>query len=235
MVAVLVKHPSRLRLARLAKRYGERRILDSTSLELGSGVKALVGRNGVGKSTLLCMLAGIEPVDAGEVWIDGLSLAGSPVEARRRLAYVPDRPSLYPFLTGREFLSLVHRFKGVEERGRHCELLERFGIADSVDTTFSRMSLGMQRKFLIVAAFIGEATVVLMDEPTNGLDAASRQELVKISRRQEDGRLFVYATHDRDFIDSCAAEVLFMRDARVEVGVAREMVATVSATDDDGA
>jgi ABC-2 type transport system ATP-binding protein len=227
---------TRLRICGLAKAYGPRLILDGVSLELGGGVKALVGANGVGKSTLLTLLAGIEPPDAGQVWIDGVSLAGSPVEARRRLAYVPDRPSLYPFLTGREFLSLVHRFKGVQERGGWPQgLLERFGIAQSLDTAFSRMSLGMQRKFLIVAAFIGEPCVVLMDEPTNGLDAAARQELMEISRRAEGGRLFVHATHDRDFIEGCGAEVLWMRDARIDAGVPREGVSALCAAAAHGA
>lgn len=223
-----------LRLTGLTKAFGSRSILQNAHLQLTHGVKALTGANGVGKSTLICMLAGIEPADAGEIWIDGMSLTGSPVEARRRLAYVPDRPSLYPFLTGREFLSLVHRFKGVPDTGESQALLERFGIADSLETSFSRMSLGMQRKFLIVAAFIGDARVVLMDEPSNGLDAASRQELAALSRKQSASRLFLYATHDRDFIDSCVEEVLLMQDARIQVGVSRETVAALQAADASG-
>jgi ABC-type multidrug transport system ATPase subunit len=223
----------RLRMAGLTKAYGPRQILDQVTLELGSGVKALIGANGAGKSTLLALLAGIDPPDAGHIWIDGMSLAGNPVEARSRLAYVPDRPSLPPFLTGREFLSLVHRFKGVPASAGQPPLLERFAISGALDVSFGRMSLGMQRKFLIVAAFIGDARVVLMDEPTNGLDAAARAELVEISR-QEAQRLFVYATHDLDFIDRCQAQILWLHDACIEAGVPRDKVMSVRAAAAEG-
>jgi ABC-2 type transport system ATP-binding protein len=226
---------SRLQLAGLSKRYGRTRILDPTSLDLGAGIKVLAGANGVGKTTLLSVLAGIEPADGGDVYVHGISLRRAPVEAKGLLAYVPDRPSVYPFLTGLEFLTLVHRFKGVRDTGGQQGLLERFGIASSVATPFGRMSLGMQRKFLIVAALIGAPRVVLMDEPTNGLDAASRQALVEISRRGQSERLFLYATHDREFIERCGAELLLLRDAQITAGVSLDVIAAVRVAEDEAA
>lgn len=127
-----------LRLRSLDKRFGDRQVLKDVSLELQAGVQVLVGANGAGKSTLLSIVAGVEPPSGGIVEIEGVNLQRAPARAKRYLTYVPDRPGVYPFLTGEEFIGLVLKFRGIA--GADVEsLLQRFALAELRRTRFGEM------------------------------------------------------------------------------------------------
>lgn len=131
-----------LRFERLAASYGRRVVFTSASLALAAGVYALQGTNGSGKSTLLRLLAGAQPADKGEVWIDGASLTRSPRTTRQLLSYMPDESPIYPFMTGRELLQFVATVKKADASAAISDLIDDFGLLPHLDTRFDAMSLG---------------------------------------------------------------------------------------------
>ncbi|WP_165837925.1 ATP-binding cassette domain-containing protein [Novacetimonas cocois] len=192
--------------------YGGRVVFDGLDLTLGCGLYALLGANGVGKSTLLRLLAGAQSPDAGEIWIAGESLMRFPVRARRHLSYVPDEAAVYPFMTGRDLLDFCAWAKNSGIDGDVEEMIGNFGLQPHLATRFDAMSLGTRKKMMICAALIGAPDVLLMDEPSNGLDAPSLECLVMLLRRQSRNAVALIASHDHDFLQRFDAEPLLMND-----------------------
>ena len=199
-----------LRFAGLSKSFGRRSVIENARLDLTPGIYALQGPNGIGKSTLLSLLAGALPLDAGSVSIAGASLAENPIQARQRLSYVPDESPIYPFVTGREFLYFVAHAKQASVDRPVIDLVHGFGLDPQLDVRFSAMSLGTQKKFLLCAAWIGDPSVLLMDEPSNGLDKDARSFLALLLKKSEDSKVILFTSHDADFVSSSGAEVLSM-------------------------
>jgi ABC-2 type transport system ATP-binding protein len=196
----------------LGRRYGCRVVFEDLHLAFGAGAVALVGRNGAGKSTLLALLAGIDVPQVGRVLVCGHDLARGQ-GARAALAWVPDASVAYDFMTGDEFLRMVQALRGCA--GPQRALLEGFGIAAYLGARFGDMSLGTRKKFMLAAGLMGDAQVVLMDEPTNGIDADARAFLIDEIRARAHQHLVLFSTHDRDLIVLTGARVLALpaRDA----------------------
>lgn len=199
-----------LRCQGLSVCYGKRQVLRAVGLSLAEGVFALQGANGVGKSTLLRVLAGAQAAEAGEVWIDGLSMARTPEAARRRLSYVPDESPVYPFMTGSEFLRFVARTRRTGLDDGLPELIGDFELAPQLQVRFDAMSLGTQKKMLLCAAWIGTPRVILMDEPSNGLDSRARDRLAAQIRSWSERATMLFSTHDPDMIAATGASILMM-------------------------
>ena len=201
-----------LRFDRLHKAYGAKRVLRNISRHLPRGAYSLRGPNGIGKSTLLAVLAGAVDADSGEVWIAGEPLHDAPAAAKARLAYVPDECPVYPFMTGRELLAFVAYAKGCALAPEVMAIASRFGLDVHLDTRFGEMSLGTQKKTMLTAAWIGAPAVLLLDEPSNGLDAAARVTLIELlGAKCADGVVFI-STHDHDFALAIGAEVIEFAD-----------------------
>jgi len=165
------------------------------------------GVNGAGKTTLLALLAGALRPDAGDILVQGRSLAAPAQQARELLAYVPDDCPVYPFLTGREWLVFVQGLRRCDERMAQ-DLLAGFALQPQLDVRFGAMSLGTARKFLLVSALMAVAPVLLLDEPTNGLDAASFEVLrEQLARRASEG-LVVLTCHDIGQQERLGAETI---------------------------
>ena len=197
-----------LRFYNLSIAFGHRKVLDRLSYSFDSGLYALHGPNGVGKSTLLSILAGILEPDAGEVEIAGHSLHRAPLKAKARLSYVPDECPIYPFMTGRELLQFVARAKGASICPDVEALVERFSLTAYLDVLFGQMSLGTQKKIMLASAWIGRPSVILMDEPSNGLDLATRDVLMARIRQMDGKALVLISTHDAEFARGIGAQVL---------------------------
>ncbi len=197
-----------LDLQGVSKSYGSRTLFRDVTHHFGPGLFALQGPNGIGKSTLLALLSGAQPMDAGDVWVHGHSLRRTPVAAKRRLSYVPDECPVYPFLTGRQFLELVASVKRCALATPVIDLVEQFGLGPYIDIRFDAMSLGTQKKFLLTAAWIGDPSVMLVDEPDNALDAASTNLLAARYRDMAEEKLVLFSTHNREFAAAAGAEVV---------------------------
>ena len=201
-----------LRFAGLSKAFGRKQVIHAASGELHAGAFALQGPNGAGKSTLLALLAGAIEPDAGEVWIDGISLRAAPVAARKRLGYAPDKSPVYPFVTGRDWLDFVADAKQCARDGTVKDMVGELGLTPYLATAFAAMSLGTQKKFLLCAAWIGEAPVMLLDEPSNGLDRAARDAIARRIAKRSAQVVTLFASHDAAFVEACGATVLGIGD-----------------------
>jgi ABC-type multidrug transport system ATPase subunit len=192
----------------LSKSYGSRRVLQDRTGCFAPGAYALRGPNGIGKSTLLRVLAGVDEADGGEIVIDGHSLRAQPAAAKARLAYAPDECPVYPFVTGRELLAFVAWAKGCAIADDVIRIVERFGLVRHLDTRCGAMSLGTQKKLMLAAAWIGEPAVLLLDEPSNGLDADARAVLIDLLAAQRETSVVLMSTHDKAFADAIGAAVV---------------------------
>jgi len=166
------------------------------TLDVGPGVSLLLGPNGAGKSTLLKLLSGVEQPTAGSVCVDGHDLWREEVAARAALAYVPEHPDLTPYATVREVLGLVCRLRGrpVDDGAL---ALEAVGLRDLGDRSVRELSMGQRRRAVLAAAFIGEPTTLLLDEPLEAMDRPMRLWLTSwISDASARDATIVIATHD---------------------------------------
>jgi ABC-2 type transport system ATP-binding protein len=189
----------------------------SLSFAYGPGVVALMGQNGVGKSTLLSQLAGVNPLQEGRVAINGRDLAAAPQRARQQLAFVPDESVAYDFMTGGEFLQMVLALRGQADAPALPALIDGLGLQAHVGKRFEAMSLGTRKKFMLASALASEAPVVLMDEPTNGIDAQAKSFLFDLFRRGRDSRLFLFSTHDQEAVVQSGAQLLELQDPAAAV------------------
>lgn len=201
-----------MRYTNLTKFYGERKIFDNVGYFLGCGVYALQGANGIGKSTLLKLLSGAEPLNFGEIWINDISLIHSPLVAKRRLSYVPDECPIYPFMSGHEFLNLVANTKKLALGQDILDIAHHFGLDAYLNTRIDAMSLGTQKKFLLSAAWIGDPKVLLLDEPSNGLDANARALLTQLFQERRHHSTILFSAHDADLVAANHATTLTMQE-----------------------
>lgn len=182
------------------------------ALDIPAGVTLLLGPNGAGKSTLLKLIAGVEQPTSGTIAIDGQDLWRDEVAARAALAYVPEHPDLTPYATVGEVLGLVCRLRGrpVEEGTR---ALETVGLDGLGDRSVRELSMGQRRRAVLAAAFIGEPSTLLLDEPLEAMDRAMRAWLTSwITGASARGATVVIATHDIEpFVDLARRAVVVTR------------------------
>jgi ABC-2 type transport system ATP-binding protein len=171
----------------LTKRYGEHLAVDGLDLRVRRGeIFGFLGPNGAGKTTTIRMLVGLVKPSAGSITVDGLDLASQPIEARARMAYLPDTPYLYDKLTGREFVHFVaglYRVPPEQAARRTAELFPLFGLDDRADDLIDGYSHGMRQKAVMVAALVHDPKILFLDEPTVGLDPRSARLMRDIFRQ----------------------------------------------------
>ncbi len=191
-----------LRVDAVSKRRAGRWVLREISVDVAAGEAiGVVGPNGAGKSTLLALIAGVLGVDRGRVTVDGA--AAGTVRAQRLLGYVPEAADPPGHLTGDEVLALVGAVKaaGLDPAVRAALALDDLGSA-----RIDQMSLGQRRRACLGAALIGAPRLLVLDEPTNGLDAAGIATVTALlTERVAQGAALVVASHDRDFLERLAA------------------------------
>lgn len=197
-----------LRFERLSKSFGARQVLRSVGYACAPGAFVLRGPNGVGKSTLLRILAGVISPDSGAVWIDNRALHDDPVAAKLRLAYAPDECPIYPFISGRELLHFVAHARRCAVTPAVYALVEALGLGPHLDTRCGAMSLGTQKKLMLAAAWIGEPAVLLLDEPSNGLDADARLVLARLLQEKSADAVVFISSHDQAFAQAIGATVI---------------------------
>ncbi|MDT5263281.1 MAG: Cu-processing system ATP-binding protein [Acidobacteriota bacterium] len=200
----------------VTKRYGETLAVDGVSLRVAAGeVYALVGANGAGKSTLIRMMTGLSEPDAGGVWVCGEEMARRPLAAKRRVGYLPEELYFYERLTGREYLRLVAGLKGADE-GQTGTEMEFFELKAVESKWVGGYSLGMRKKLGLAAAFLGEPSVLVLDEPLNGLDVEMMRKLrLRVERERDAGRAFVVSSHVMSFVERVADRAGVMSAGRI--------------------
>lgn len=203
-----------LRIDHLSKRYGDYLVFQGLTHTFEPGCMALCEEDSTGKSSLLGIIAGVIPADEGEVRIDGHSLAQAPLQARSRLAYVPDNCMMFPTQTGREFLLKAAAEKNVALDDSVLDLAFRLGLEPHLDKRFEQMSTGTRRKVYLTAAALGAPSVVIADGPSSGLDAQARAVLAETFTLWARDRVVLFASHDHELVQACNARTLNVGDLR---------------------
>ena len=198
----------------LTKSYGDFTAVRDLTFQVGPGeVLGLVGPNGAGKTTTLRCLAGIIPASAGTIRIAGHALATEPVAAKRALAFFPDEPRLFEYLTVRQHLNFVARIYGVRDHDAIAQpLLEEFEIADKADQLPGELSRGMKQKLAIACGLLHSPRVMFFDEPLTGLDPLGiRRMKNSIVQRARDGATIVLSSHLLHLLEEVCSHVLILK------------------------
>ncbi|HXQ80134.1 MAG TPA: ABC transporter ATP-binding protein [Opitutaceae bacterium] len=216
----------------LTKRYGSFTAVRSLSFSVRPGeVLGLVGPNGAGKTSTLRCLAGIIPASAGTVRIAGHDLAVDPVAAKRALAFFPDEPKLFDYLTVRQHLAFVARIYGVARYEALAKpLLEELELVEKADVLPGELSRGMKQKLVIACGLLHSPSVIFFDEPLTGLDPLGiRRMKDSIIRRARDGAAIVLSSHLLHLLEEVCTHVLILKKGdKVAGGTIAEVAAQFS-------
>jgi len=216
----------------LTKRYGSFTAVKQLSFAVGAGeVLGLVGPNGAGKTSTLRCLAGIIPASSGTVRIAGHDLGADPIAAKRALAFFPDEPRLFDYLTVRQHLNFVARIYGVRDHEALARpLLEEFEIADKADQLPGELSRGMKQKLAIACGLLHGPQVMFFDEPLTGLDPLGiRRMKDSIVQRARAGATIVLSSHLLHLLQEVCTHVLILKQgAKIADGTLAEVAARFS-------
>ena len=219
----------------LGKRFGDKAAVHDLNLRVEAGeVMGFLGPNGSGKTTTIRLLMGLLRPSAGRAAILGRDCHADAVVLKRDVGYLPDEPFLYPYLSGIETLELVaglHGLAPADGRRRAGDIAERLGLGDAARTYTVTYSLGMKKRLALALALIHEPRVLIMDEPTNGLDpAGARQMRATISELAAGGRTIFLSTHLLDSAERLCHRVAIIRGGTLQaVGTPDELRARYAA------
>ncbi|MBO4769598.1 MAG: ABC transporter ATP-binding protein [Clostridia bacterium] len=184
----------------LTKTFGEKVAVDNLSLHIRPGeIYGFIGHNGAGKTTTLRSVVGIQSFDSGEILIDGKSIKEQPTECKKMLAYIPDNPDLYDFMTGNKYLNFISDIFGIDT-GERKDLIQKyagiFELTSDLGQPIASYSHGMKQKLAVISAWIHNPKLVIMDEPFVGLDPKSSHTLKEMMREKCDGGgAIFFSTH----------------------------------------
>ena len=209
-----------LQIKNLTKRYGDKLAVDNLSLHIMPGeIYGFIGHNGAGKTTTIKACTGILNFEEGDILIDGVSIKEKPLECKKQMAYIPDNPDMYDFMTGIGYLNFIADIFGVPEEVRD-ELIDKyadaFEIKDNLGQLVSEYSHGMKQKLAIISAWIHEPKLVIMDEPFVGLDPKASHILKQMMRKMcDDGGAIFFSTHVLEVAEKLCDKVAIIKGGRL--------------------
>ena len=209
-----------LKIAHLTKTFGEKKAVDDLSLEIAPGeIYGFIGHNGAGKTTTLKSVVGIQQFDAGEITIGGISLKKDPLACKRRLAYIPDNPDLYDFMTGIKYLNFIADIFGVSASDRQERIrnyADLFELTDDLAQPIAAYSHGMKQKLAILSAWIHDPKLIIMDEPFVGLDPKASHLLKGMMREVCDGGgAIFFSTHVLEVAEKLCDKVAIIKAGKL--------------------
>ena len=209
-----------LNIQHLSKTYGDKKAVDDLSLHIAPGeIYGFIGHNGAGKTTTLKAIAGILQFDAGEITVDGLSVKEQPLACKQRMAYLPDNPDLYEFMTGIQFLNFIADIFGVSAADRQARIrdyADRFELTADLGQQISAYSHGMKQKLAIISAWSHQPRLILMDEPFVGLDPKASHLLKQMMRELCDsGGAIFFSTHVLEVAEKLCDKVAIIKNGRL--------------------
>ena len=223
-----------LTINHLTKKYGEKIAVDDLSISIKPGeIYGFIGHNGAGKTTTLKSIVGILKYDSGEILIDGLSVKDHPLECKKKIAYIPDNPDLYDFMSGIRYLNFISDVFGIpaEERAekikKYSELL---GLTADLAQPISSYSHGMKQKLAVISAWIHDPKLIIMDEPFVGLDPTASHILKEMMREVCDkGGAIFFSTHVLEVAEKLCDKVAIIKEGKlIRSGTMEEVKGDVS-------
>ena len=209
-----------LYIQHLTKRYGEKKAVDDLSLHIAPGeIYGFIGHNGAGKTTTLKAVVGILPFEEGEITINGVSVKTDPLTCKRQLAYIPDNPDLYDYMTGSKYLNFIADIFGVgaeERQERIRKYADLFELTDDLAQPIAAYSLGMKQKLAIISAWLHQPKLIIMDEPFVGLDPKASHTLKGMMREVCDqGGAIFFSTHVLEVAEKLCDKVAIIKGGRL--------------------
>ena len=209
-----------LNIQHFTKTYGEKKAVDDLSLHIAPGeLYGFIGHNGAGKTTTLKAVAGILQFDAGEIYIDGKSIRTEPLACKRLLAYIPDNPDLYDFMSGIQYLNFIADVFGIPAAERWARIepyADAFELTGDLGQPISAYSHGMKQKLAIIAAWIHDPKLIIMDEPFVGLDPKAAHLLKGMMRELCDvGGAIFFSTHVLEVAEKLCDKVAIIKGGRL--------------------
>ncbi|CCX91615.1 aBC-type multidrug transport system ATPase component [Firmicutes bacterium CAG:110] len=209
-----------LNIEHLTKTYGEKKAVDDLNLHIRPGeIYGFIGHNGAGKTTTLKSVAGILQFDAGEIYIGGDSVREKPMECKRKIAYIPDNPDLYEYMTGIRYLNFIADIFGVDaalRRERIRRYADAFELTGDLAQPIAAYSHGMKQKLAIIAAWLHEPQLILMDEPFVGLDPKAAHLLKGMMREICDrGGAIFFSTHVLEVAEKLCDKVAIIKGGKL--------------------
>ena len=209
-----------LQINYLTKTYGDKKAVDDLSLHIQPGeIYGFIGHNGAGKTTTIKSCCGILQFDSGEILIDGKSISKDPLGCKSVLAYIPDNPDLYEFMSGIQFLNFVADIFGVsaterqERIRRYADMLE---LTDDLAQPISAYSHGMKQKLAVISALIHPPKLIIMDEPFVGLDPKASHLLKQLMRQIcDDGGAIFFSTHVLEVAEKLCDKVAIIKGGKL--------------------
>lgn len=223
-----------LKIENFTKKYGEKKAVDHLSLHIEKGnIYGFIGHNGAGKTTTLKSVAGIMEFEEGEIYIDGQSIKQNPLACKKQMAYIPDNPDLYEYLTGIKYLNFIADVYGVSQQDRTERIkkyADLFELTDSLKEPISAYSHGMKQKLVIISAWIHEPKLILMDEPFVGLDPKAAHVLKGMMRELCDrGGAIFFSTHVLEVAEKLCDKIAIIKGGKLLVaGNTQEVVGNES-------
>ena len=207
-----------LSIQHLTKTFGSKAAVDDLSLHIRPGeIYGFIGHNGAGKTTTLKSVAGISQFDKGEILICGESILKNPLACKKQMAYIPDNPDLYDFMTGIKYLNFIADIYGVKDRADTIRsLAQRFELLDDLGQPIASYSHGMKQKLAIIAAWLHSPKLVLMDEPFVGLDPKSSHILKEMMAElcRQGGAIF-FSTHVLEVAEKLCHKVAIIKQGKL--------------------
>ena len=209
-----------LRIDNLTKAFGSKKAVDNLSLHIARGeIYGFIGHNGAGKTTTLKSVVGILGFDEGRILIDGKSIAEEPLACKKEIAYIPDNPDLYEYMSGIKYLNFIADVFGVPAAARKERIekySELFGMTQDLAQPIASYSHGMKQKLAIISAWIHEPKLIIMDEPFVGLDPKAAHILKGMMREvcSEGGAIF-FSTHVLEVAEKLCDKVAIIKDGRL--------------------
>ncbi|MCR4678423.1 MAG: ABC transporter ATP-binding protein [Lachnospiraceae bacterium] len=209
-----------LKIEHLTKTYGDKKAVDDLSLHIHKGeIYGFIGHNGAGKTTTIKSVIGIQQFDSGTVTIDGISIKRDPMKCKKEIAYIPDNPDLYDFMSGIKYLNFVadvYRIPADVRKEKIYRYAEAFELTNDLGQPISAYSHGMKQKLAIIAAWIHEPKLVIMDEPFVGLDPKAAHILKEMMRELCDiGGAIFFSTHVLEVAEKLCDKVAIINHGKL--------------------
>lgn len=207
-----------LALKGITKQYGSKRALDDFAYSFEEGVYGLLGPNGAGKSTLMKIITQSVKPTGGEITLDGDDIFKQKEEYRKRIGYMPQQQTIYPFYTGRQFLNYMGLLKGEDRKSLDDKIqfyLEKVNLISVADKKIGTYSGGMKQRLLIAQTFLGDPDIMIFDEPTAGLDPKERIHVRNLIHDNSAGKIIIVATHVVQDIESIADCIVLQKEGKV--------------------
>ena len=218
-----------LEIQHFTKRYGKKTAVDDLSLTIQAGeICAFIGHNGAGKTTTLKACCGILPFEEGDILVDGISVRRDPVACKRKIAYLPDNPDLYEFMTGTKYLNFiadVFQVPSGQLEGRIRDYAERLELTDDLAQPISSYSHGMKQKLAVISALLHQPRLMLMDEPFVGLDPKATHVLKGLMADLcAQGSAIFFSTHVLEVAERLCHKVAIIKNGKLVAAGAMEEV-----------